>query len=52
MKQHVDKPTHKAGHTLDVLITREVDSLYTGSLTVQDPNLLHYWKHHIYITIP
>ena len=27
MQQHVDVPTHKSGHTLDLIITRCVDSL-------------------------
>ena len=27
LKQHVDVPTHKNGHTLDLLITRETDDL-------------------------
>ena len=25
LQQHVDKPTHVSGHTLDLVITKEVD---------------------------
>ena len=28
MKQYLKKPTHKAGHTLDMLVTRERDKSY------------------------
>ena len=27
LQQHVDVPTHKSGHTLDLIITRRADSL-------------------------
>ena len=27
LQQHVDAPTHKSGHTLDLIITRRADSL-------------------------
>ena len=37
--QHVTGPTHQRGHTLDVLITRESDTLLHGKPTVHDPNL-------------
>ena len=30
MKQHINKATHRAGHTLDALITREVDNIISG----------------------
>ena len=30
MKQHVCSPTHRAGHTLDLLITRDDDQLVTS----------------------
>ena len=32
MQQHVDVPTHKSGHTLDLIITRCVDSLLSTNL--------------------
>ncbi|XP_052791884.1 uncharacterized protein LOC128226025 [Mya arenaria] len=38
MKQHVEKPTHTAGHTLDVLITRD-NERYVSSIEVIDPCL-------------
>jgi hypothetical protein len=37
--QHVSGATHKKGHTLDVVITREVSSLLLGSPTISDPCL-------------
>ena len=39
MKQHVNEPTHVRGHTLDVVITREVDKII-NNLEVTDPGLL------------
>ena len=38
--QHVNQPTHKAGHTLDAVITREVNDLLVGQMEVENPNLL------------
>ena len=37
--QHVVGPTHKKGHTLDVVITRDISSLLTGMPTVSEPCL-------------
>ena len=31
LRQHVNKPTHKHGHTFDLCITRQVNSLIIGS---------------------
>ena len=39
MKQHINKATHKSGHTLDALITREVDNIISGPILVEKPNL-------------
>jgi len=36
--QHVNGPTHKKGHTLDLIITRAEDELVT-SVEIQDPML-------------
>ena len=36
--QHVNGPTHKKGHTLDVIITRAADELVT-SIETRDPML-------------
>ena len=38
-KQHVTGPTHRAGHTLDLLILRESSTLLHGSISVFDPCL-------------
>ena len=35
--QHVVGPTHKNGHTLDVVITRDISSLLIGTPTVSEP---------------
>ena len=32
LQQHVDVPTHKSGHTLDLIITRRADSLLTDPM--------------------
>ena len=37
--QHVVGPTHKKGHTLDVVITRDISSLLIGMPTVFEPCL-------------
>jgi hypothetical protein len=37
--QHVTGPTHKHGHTLDVLITRENSSILLGQPITHDPNI-------------
>ena len=37
--QHVVGPTHKKGHTLDVVITRDISSLLIGMPTVSEPYL-------------
>ena len=39
MNQHVHSPTHRKGHILDVLITRDVDNVLTSSADVSDPGL-------------
>ena len=36
---HVHSPTHRKGHILDVLITRDVDNILTSSVDVSDPGL-------------
>ena len=41
MLQHVDKPTHKSGHILDVVITRESDNIIVGPVQVNDPPLMY-----------
>ena len=38
MVQHVNEPTHHQGHTLDILVTREANSLI-GNINVMDPML-------------
>jgi hypothetical protein len=38
MEQHVRGPTHVAGHTLDVLITRDTDTI-VSTIEVNDPGL-------------
>ena len=38
MVQHVNEPTHHQGHTLDILVTRETNSLI-GNISVMDPML-------------
>ena len=35
--QHVVGPTHKKGHTLDVVITWDISSLFIGMPTVSEP---------------
>ena len=37
--QHVVGKTHKKGHTLDVVITRGISSLFIGMPTVSEPFL-------------
>jgi endonuclease/exonuclease/phosphatase (EEP) superfamily protein YafD len=36
LQQHVNGPTHKKGHTLDLIITRNEDKLVTG-IRIHDP---------------
>ena len=38
LKQHVKDPTHVAGHTLDVIITRDTDNI-VSNIEVKDPAL-------------
>ena len=38
MEQHVRGPTHVAGHTLDVIITRDTDTI-VSNIEVNDPGL-------------
>ncbi|XP_060553020.1 uncharacterized protein LOC132714233 [Ruditapes philippinarum] len=38
LKQHVQGPTHVAGHTLDVVITRDTDNI-VSNIEVRDPGL-------------
>ena len=38
MEQHVRGPTHVAGHTLDVFITRDTDTI-VSTIEVNDPGL-------------
>ena len=37
LKQHVNGPTHRLGHTLDLLITRDVDTLISHTRILPDP---------------
>jgi len=37
LKQHVNGPTHRLGHTLDLLITREMDTLISHTGILPDP---------------
>lgn len=41
LKQHVKQATHKKGHILDVLITRETQNILTGMPLVLDPCLVN-----------
>ena len=36
LKQHINGPTHKKGHTLDLIITRNEDKFVTG-VKIHDP---------------
>jgi len=38
MRQHVTEPTHVAGHILDVLITRDIDTA-VSNVEISDPGL-------------
>ena len=31
LRQHIDKPTHEDGHTLDLIITQDTDDLIYGT---------------------
>ena len=42
MQQHVNKPTHIQGHTLDLLITREGDRITATNVSVTDLISDHY----------
>ena len=37
MQQHVKEPTHTGGHTLDMVLTHDGDSILRGSVDVSDP---------------
>ena len=39
LQQHVQESTHRSGHTLDVVITREIDSVIPGPVWVEKPHL-------------
>lgn len=39
MRQHVSEPTHRRGHTLDAVLTRDTDTLLCGDVRVSDPGL-------------
>ena len=43
LQQHVDVPTHKSGHTLDLIITRRADSLFT------DPMADYFFSDHFLV---
>ena len=52
LQQHINEPTHRAGHTLNLLITRKGELVVEG-ISVSDPHLsdhrairasLHLWK--------
>ena len=45
LKQHVAKPTHSRGHTLDLSITRSEDDLVDG-IVVRDPILSDHFAVH------
>lgn len=63
LQQHVDKPTHESGHTLDLIITRQCDSVLTSvpltdylfsdhfslicDLKVRKPTLLYHPKRYL-----
>ena len=49
LKQHVDKPTHSAGHILDLLITREEPLVF--NISVCDPDLSDHFVVHCDILI-
>ena len=49
LKQHVDKPTHSAGHILDLLITREEPLVF--NISVSDPDLSDHFVVHCNILI-
>lgn len=42
LKQHVSEPTHRCGHTLDVIITREADELISNIKVSRDLPSDHY----------
>ncbi|CAC5366200.1 unnamed protein product [Mytilus coruscus] len=39
LQQHINGPTHIHGHTLDVIITREISSILKNTPVVHDPYL-------------
>ena len=39
MLQHVHVPTHRKGHALDMVITKETDSILQSDIKVSDPHL-------------
>ena len=39
MSQYIDKPTHKRGHALDMVVTRTGDDTLVSAVTVSDPGL-------------
>ena len=45
LKQHVSAPTHKKGHTLDLLITRSEDSLISR-IMIRDPIISDHFAVH------
>jgi len=45
LKQHINDPTHKSGHTLDVLITRDSTKLLCDPPFVHDPHLCDFHGH-------
>ena len=45
LKQHVRVATHKAGHTLDLIVTRECDSL-----CISEPEVEYFVSDHAFVT--
>ena len=39
MRQHVSEPTHSRGHTLDIVLTRDPDTLLCSQVQVSDPGV-------------
>ena len=42
LKQHVDGPTHRSGHTLDLIIDRQEDKVFSSFSTLRDLPSDHY----------
>ena len=42
LQQHVNEPTHESGHTLDLIITRQCDSLLANILVTDCLFFVHF----------